>query len=601
MTKKTIDVPAEAVQIQTAIVTDSPATEVEAEAETVAAANITATAVPVVARNNADDSSSPKRTETEVVCAWIGFILINAAFLYLAIWTSFIFPNWGAGFGVAVAYATGLLVTGYCLRRRNGGKDSVLTSLLFLLAIMAILVGGLYLPLNVFPCNNTFANWNNYYDDDSDWVTETKNLPSNVESMWRQDYDSDVSKFFGRGDATFIHLDTAGVTLFKGTQDGRYDEKLYKLEDGNAPEIMTNFPEPRNFVLLENETACFIFDNNPDDYRERKLACTTDGSNYTTSAETFSSPSDLLYSSGLLWFRADPQVGGYEYVLYSIDPGTLSEVTLHSSPADETESTLTPIPTDSECSDQRTYRVRFLGFLFLSALPSLIAALAIDYVYQTPSMPIAVYGSATWLVVCLIIAIDPFFYDLYEFLRWWFVFTAGPWLVLLTLGNLTNRITRVRLIWASSYAAVVYTVGMFMLFNVFSEFFWRWAVMTVLVVPPLFFMSLVTRQLFVMIVTGIVLMIDAWRLADYFAYDGGLAYSSYILTQVGVLGASGILLAVIGYLVSKRQARIESAVSKWTKSNLTRWVIQSEDGDGTDAASEDVEGGSTNEVAGEAA
>lgn len=314
-----------------------------------------------------------------------------------------------------------------------------------------------------------------------------------------------------------------------------------------------------------------------------------------------------MYSSGLLWFRADPPTGGYDYVLYSIDPGTLSELTLYSSPANETESTRAPIPADSECSDQRTYRVRFLGFLFLSALPSLIAALAIDYVYKTPSMPIAVYGSATWLVICLILAIDPFFDDVYEFLRWWFVFTAGPWLVLLTLGHLTNRITRARLIWASSYAVVVYTVGIFMLFNVFLGDFWRWAVMTVLVVPPLFFISLVTRQLFVMIVTGIVLMFDAWRLADYLAYDvGGWDYwsgngGSYILTQVGVLGASGILLAVIGYLVSKRQARIENAVSKWAKSNLSRWVIPSEDGDGTEAASEDVEGGNPNEVAGEAA
>merc|ERR1719330_743197 len=143
-----------------------------------------------------------------------------------------------------------------------------------------------------------------------------------------------------------------------------------------------------------------------------------------------------------------------------------------------------------------------------------------------------------------------------------------------------------------------------MLFNVFmEEFFWKWAGVTLLVVPPLFFMSLVTRQLFVMIVSAIVLLIDSQRLADYLAYDGGGwdGYeSAYILTQFGVLGASGVLLMAIGYLVSKRQARIESAVSKWANSTLSRWVIPSEDETGTDA-SEDVEGGNTNEVAGEAA
>merc|ERR1712176_1684563 len=89
---------------------------------------------------------------------WVSFVLINGSFIALTSWASSV--NWPQGFAYSMLYCIALLVVPYYLRRRNGGRDSILTSLLFPMAIISIAVTGLYLPVFVFPCSSS---GNDYY------------------------------------------------------------------------------------------------------------------------------------------------------------------------------------------------------------------------------------------------------------------------------------------------------------------------------------------------------------------------------------------------------------------------------------------------------
>jgi hypothetical protein len=91
-----------------------------------------------------------------------------------------------------------------------------------------------------------------------------------------------------------------------------------------------------------------------------------------------------------------------------------------------------------------------------------------------------------------------------------------------------------------------------------------------------------------MIIAAVVIMIDVWRLTDYIVYDVG-NWNNSLPAQFVVLALSGLLLGFLGFLLGKRQSRMQTAVSNWAKSKLSRWVIASEN----DAAEND-EGNNNN-------
>jgi len=536
-----------------------------------------------IAENTTTVDPPPEESSTAKVCSWAAFILINIAFCALVAWGTF--TSWVTGFVFAIVYTIVLLVVGYFLKRKNG-KDSILTSLLFLLAILAIAVSGLYLPLNAVRCSTGLGLNDDDYYRNNEWVTKTENLPSDIQSWW-------INRWNGSSTAaSFVHLDNVGVTLFAGVEGSdSYDAfpSLWMEEDGGAPKIVSNMTNPTNFVAVDDSTVCLTFIVNATDNWE--IACTNDGAEFNKTNGKFhiygGDRKSLIYSNDLIWFAADvPRDSeGWGPVLYSVDPFNLNNVSLYSyiNEANEgstDEGSTDEGSTDDDCSSERINFIRFLSLLGLSALPSLIGAIAIGYFYKIPSMSVGGYLSATWVVVCLIFTIDPTFEDLGNFFGWWFVFTTGPWLILLTLAHLTNRTTKNRLAWGINFAALLYTIGMFILLPVIAdnnEQFWHWAVLTIFVVPPLFVIGVIARQIISMVLACIVIMIDVFRLTAYISDVAG--FEDSLPVQFVVLGLSGLALGFLGYLLSKRQSRIESAVSKWAKSSLGRWVINS-DGEG---------------------
>merc|ERR1712025_125782 len=353
---------------------------------------------------------------------------------------------------------------------------------------------------------------------------------------------------------------------------------------GGAPSMFGDITNPSNFVAVDDSLACFSFVNKVNNYNDNEylIAC-TNGVEINTTAEVFPYFSDfrkdVIYSNDLLWFRAGSPsyMDDWEAVLYSVDPFNLTNLSLYSS-INENNDISSDEPSDNNCSSEHTTYVIFLSLLGLSALPSLIGAIAIGFAYSIPSMSVGGYLSTTWAVICLILTIDPRFDSFEYFFGWWFVFTTGPWLILLTLAHLTNRITKGRLAWGTNFAALVYTIGMFILLAVFStdkDMFWQWAVLTIFVVPPFFVIGVITRQIFLLVLACIVVMIDVFRPTTYISDVAGLEDS--LPVQFVVLGLSGLALGFLGYILNKRQSRVESAVSKWAKSSLGRWVISSDD------------------------
>jgi hypothetical protein len=110
----------------------------------------TPTDATVVAGNTTEAPSAKTQDQefTAKVCAWVAFILINLAFLALVSWGSF--TRWYIGSALYIVYVILLLIAGITLKRRNDGKDTVLTSLTFLLAVTATAVAGVYLPFKRF-------------------------------------------------------------------------------------------------------------------------------------------------------------------------------------------------------------------------------------------------------------------------------------------------------------------------------------------------------------------------------------------------------------------------------------------------------------------
>jgi len=365
--------------------------------------------------------------------------------------------------------------------------------------------------------------------------------------------------------------------------------------DGGSPKMVANIGDPRNFIAVDNSTACFTF-NTGDWYDGGYIACTNDGVEINKTEEAFNFDyyrgKITFFSNGLIWFKTSvpSDLEGYGDMLYSVDPFNLNNVSLYSSLSEKNEEPSDDSSDNEGCTSAKRNRIRFLSLLFLSAIPSLMVAIAIGFVFKIPSMPVSAYLSTTWVVICLIFTINPDFDNMDDFFSWWFVLTSGPWLIRLTLAHLTNSTTKSRLGWGVNFAGLVYFIGMLILLPVFgteNDVFWKWALLTIFIIPPLFVMGVITRQVFLMVLASIVIMMDVFRLTAYISAVAGLEDS--LPVQFVVLGLSGLALGFLGYILSKRQSQVESAVSNWAKkSSLGRWVTDSEndevnDDDGVDA------------------
>ena len=330
-------------------------------------------------------------------------------------------------------------------------------------------------------------------------------------------------------------------------------------------------------------------------YHSSTLACTTDGTNTIDTIDNdrdddsfFRSARGPIYlddrnsdsydnrNHPVIYFRADDSLcyNG----LYSVDPTNLTDWTRHTTkPTTATMSILQEqqldIHVDTECSN-RELRMLFIWLLFLSAFPTVTVSFFIGLVLKVPSMVLAYFGSVLWMMVCFLYVIAPNFAidsdGLYQFFRWFPVVVSAPFLIVLTFGSLTKRISNQLLAWGINFYALVYVVGIFVLLQVFShEALWRWIVLTVLGIIPLIVISLATNKVFLMVLAALGLMIEAGRLAFYIATVTNVAAG--LIVSI-VLAGLGITFGFVGFLLRKYHSNIQRKVQEWTRAYLGRWI-----------------------------
>jgi len=517
------------------------------------------------------------------VCAWVVFLLVTSMFGTLVVKGNYEeSENFPLGFYLVfvacIVSLCGFLLGGIGLWHRDNKRSSFLTSLLFLLAVLAMAMAGV-LPIYLFPCVDTDPSYP-YYDDaiknDFVLVTETENLPSEIQTWWENvtvfGWDPQYPTY---SSDNVLYFNTTGVGLYTDTDGG-----VHRMET-NGTELWNEIGRPKKIVPIDDGAlACFVFETNENRYMDTpwprpmdKVAC-TDGVSINPTEESFDRVHDLLYSNELLWFRCllhSEEIGYGDNVLYSMDPFSPQEtLTLHSELAESFD----PFAT-RECSNAWT--LQSISWFLLSSIPALLLSIALDLAYQVPSMPIGQYASFTWLVVYgfawMWNGVD--MYDLGDFMymafQWWSVWTAGPWVLVLTFLDVTNRITKSRLVWSIHFAALMYTIGVYCLFDVFyyydSLYVWGWIWLTVAIVPGLIFISMMTGRIFLMILAAVVILIDVWRLVEYIVYDVG-NWQNSLPAQVVVLVLTSLLLGFLIYVVWKRQPLMETVVSNWAESKL---------------------------------
>mmetsp|Transcript_36962 Transcript_36962/g.66490 ORF Transcript_36962/g.66490 Transcript_36962/m.66490 type:complete len:619 (+) Transcript_36962:241-2097(+) len=311
---------------------------------------------------------------TESTFAWVGVILVNAAFISFIAWGAS--TIWWFGFAISIVYTLILFYlarfvdrksgwdtndthsepgslhdevdvripddadaddadAGYAASRSSGGRSMpLLANLLYGLFALSLGVTGYFLPVNIFYCSGDKS----YpYQPPGLWTTNVTALPSDVQD-WASSTD-EYNQYLQY--ASFIYIPGENVTLFQGSaadsasggagRHGLWAAPASVFPSESAAPI--NFPgiqNPSQFILPGNGKACFSAykqslpppqNSDPNPFPVRKpsgsiVAC-CDGKTLRTTSDnpsdtTLQSPHDFFVanSSNTLWWKDDPPYSG---------------------------------------------------------------------------------------------------------------------------------------------------------------------------------------------------------------------------------------------------------------------------------------------------
>ena len=505
---------------------------------------------------------------TMAVFAWIGAILINAAFVVLISWGAS--TNWLIGFVFSIIYAILLVFTTSWIHRYNqkatngGSGHTILTTLLYLLAAVAIGVPGIVLILNLIYCPE-----NQNYTPRT-WYTNTTGFSEEVAAWVHSDHSTEIT-------ATFAHIPDTQTTIFAAHSQASGYSSIWKTTGGEAPTMLNStLVNPADFIQVSNDTlACFTAQHSANDYTS-VIACTEGESVNSTSARVYL-PQYLFYADGRIWFVT------YEYSyystdapVYSVDPSDLSNVTSHStlvSPSAENDQSAEG---SGDCDTEHVRRFRSFGVLVLSIVPVFIVSIWWQIRRGVPSLPLVTYNSITGMLVALAYIINPAWDGIEDLLRWWLSLSSLMWLLALTFAHLTNRMNASTLSWSINFAGLVFFVGMIMLFEVpfgssEDDVWWRWVLITVVAFLPLIVLGVIVSRLLLIVLGAMGILIDVWRFV-YFVTDP-LEDGVRVALQAVILALVGLALALLGLFLSKRQPQFREMIDAWSEKHLGRWKM----------------------------
>ena len=216
------------------------------------------------------------------IFAWTGAVLINISFIFGILWGTF--TTWYFGASLTALYSALLFCGARGLEQRqqtqlqqessastedqgstssSGGVVTLLISLLYGQAILAMGVAGFFVPLNVVG-NGCYSSPIHTYSSDpssyNSWVTNTSDISSSSVLAWVEASEEDPWNFVHG--STFVYLPEINTTVFRGssplvdTQDDEF-EGLYISKAGGRPLWYGDYKYPSSMVEVTESIACF--------------------------------------------------------------------------------------------------------------------------------------------------------------------------------------------------------------------------------------------------------------------------------------------------------------------------------------------------------
>lgn len=513
-------------------------------------------------------SHTSKNNGTSTVFAWIAAILVNAAFSVLLAWS--LLNSWITGFAASVLYTVSIFWGAFRLKRSQRNESSngntVLTSVLFLLAVLSIGITT-FIPVVNLIGGCSFSSIVGGAD--------TSYLPPSINTTGLSDK---VAAWVVNGTAnpttTFAYFPQSQSTIFLGDGGGSASSlsfySLWKVDSGGAaPEVMLNttLSNPSSLILVSNGTlACFV-SSLVYDYSWAVIAC-TDGINISTTEPLQGIQWDLLADDDLIWFKVNASD------VYSARPKEgLSTLELHD--GIYTSESTAVINNREQCNT----RSLSLGVLFFSAIPVFVAAVMLQIRHEVPSMTPAAYLALTTMLVALAFVIKPSFTEVDSLLSWWLPLSSLILLICNIFGFLTNRIHSSMLSWSTNFSGIVFMLGMSRLiqvpFGYNNDALWSWIVATIVVYFPLIALSIILEKILLMVLGAIGILFDVWRLVTFLTES--LPDSIKTPVTFVVLALAGIAVAAFGLFLNKHQDQFSNIVKNWSSRNLSRWILNEPD------------------------
>jgi hypothetical protein len=525
-------------------------------------------------------------SSAEQIFAWVGAILVNAAFISIIAWGSFT-TTWYIGFIISAIYTALLFVSARIVDKKSRwdavapindveevhlADDSaehqeaataadtvqalreqrmpVMANFFYGLFTLAFGVTGYFLPMNILPCGYYWTSPTN----NGHWITDGSSLSSDVRTWASSSQESAPP-------ATFVQIDDneERYTIFAGADGSDYTQTLWSIT-GDAESI--HFPDIQNptFFVDTNGWACFSA------YNQKHFVGCSNGTKVTMTIDsteyTFQSPYDLIVDiDDTLWFKDYPPWSGNQsgsgYLIYSISDYETMEVELHSTYSTSTDMATKELPEGS--SDNDCWRKQVVLAIFVSAIPTTLSSIIIWIKRNAPAMAITSFLGISALAIFVYLAIvGETLFHFNDFWGWWLSISSAVYtIVLCDLTHCKRRIAQIPLVWGINFASLAFFVGMILLTDIFGERAWPWIVFNIFACVPLGIVGIGYRQVFLLLLCAVGWILTAVKIASALteAFSGGAVPIYFI-----VLAVSGTIIAGVGWLLKKHQEKIHDVL-----------------------------------------
>ena len=538
--------------------------------------------------------------------AWVGTVLVNAAFISLVSWGTL--TLWPLGFTLCGVYTFALFSLARYMdrvyeedtvpnnnntneqqaqdpvvenlppsdpaeedeneeanRRRRRPHDEpkipILVSLLYGLAVIAMGVTGFFLPVNYFSCTPADGE-----SSAGEWKTDAAALPPAVRH-W-----ATIDTYSGyKAPASFIYVPATESTFFAGTnQTSEPYQSLWELRNATTggPVNDRRYQFPTQFTLVAEDSFCFVAQaaNMRDD-----LVC-SDSVDYHSI--TIDAAVDQLITQSLLaddnqtlWYKTYTQERAFGQKVYAVyTPANASATAVlytHFVPRHNNHS-----KHHHECDSRQSTRRVAAGALFVTALPVTATSVHIWHFRNIPSMATTTFVGLCLVFACLCWTLNPDLSHLDRPFQVWYSLASAIWMLVLCrllLMDNNNRVHKDPLRWGLNIGSLAYWWGMLWLTGASEhDRWWQWTLWTALCLVPLIVLGIGAPNGFAVILGATGLLVDVARLAAYVGVHQNNSNWQF-LTVFVVFCMGGMGIGALGYVLTQYQKGIQA----WLKRVLT--------------------------------